>query len=922
MLDYTLEWLSINGIEEIFILCCAHADQITAHLKSAGWLISRHPRIKTITAANCLSAGDALRTIDNQDIIKHDFVLVYGDVISNASLSSILDLHKKRRVADRLAIMTLVLRGGMSEMHRRRLGESGLVVAVDPSSHRLLKFEEQPSSSSSYSSASHQQQQQSAPSSLSSAAAVVRMDAAMFSERDQISLRTDLIDTGIAICAPEVLMLFSDNFDYQNIRKDFVTGVLCEEELGNKLYIHELTSEYAARVNSFRSYDAVSKDILGRWTYPLTPDTNLPAARASRSLSLGGGGGAGDGGGGGGVSSPTSGGGMGSIMYGFGTGTGGGGGGNITMGGKQSQQQQQVPLSAKSTYKLQRGRVYIESSACIARTAHILHDTCIGPGCIISDGAQISKSVLGKGCIIGPKAVLHGVYCLDNVTIGEGCTVSTALLCSGVLLKDNVTVGKGAVLSFGVVIDTKQVVPPHTMITLCQQKTQERNGGGGGGGNIATKFGSLDSCDDDDDDDTNAEDGFRPASLILTAAKTLASGSIPEMLPSLTFNQKVVGNLDAGFKWLPREPVLSKEEQMEEERRRRRSGENASGGRRSSIGGDGTTGTGTTGTGTGTMYLNSLTPPPPPPPPPREAFAFLDVIGAGAAGDSGALNASGKEGGKHSAAAALQQGGGGGGGGGGGALAMDMEGSPSSVLGDDEHFRSEVAETFLRCVKEGISHENVVIELNGLKIAEDKTFADCARFIFTTMLGLCLPLNPAKTAALPSEYLRLYPQIDSSSSSNADNNSAESTSSINASLLAGMTNNPTAVTREAKAELLKRASTQITRWQDLLQKFLKSEDDQVELLLTFEEYCGGEGDFEHGSKEQGEGRVYTLIFPQVLKVLYDTDVVSEEAVLQWADEKELADEEEKVYLKKAEPFIEWLRDAEEEESSEEEEVSE
>ncbi len=42
-------------------------------------------------------------------------------------------------------------------------------------------------------------------------------------------------------------------------------------------------------------------------------------------------------------------------------------------------------------------------------------------------------------------------------------------------------------------------------------------------------------------------------------------------------------------------------------------------------------------------------------------------------------------------------------------------------------FKREVGETFLRCVKESIAHDNVVIELNGLKIAEDRTFADCAR---------------------------------------------------------------------------------------------------------------------------------------------------------------------------------------------------
>lgn len=45
-----------------------------------------------------------------------------------------------------------------------------------------------------------------------------------------------------------------------------------------------------------------------------------------------------------------------------------------------------------------------------------------------------------------------------------------------------------------------------------------------------------------------------------------------------------------------------------------------------------------------------------------------------------------------------------------------------------------MGETFLRCVKERFAETNAVIELNGLKIAEDRTFADCARYIFTAML--------------------------------------------------------------------------------------------------------------------------------------------------------------------------------------------
>ena len=67
-------------------------------------------------------------------------------------------------------------------------------------------------------------------------------------------------------------------------------------------------------------------------------------------------------------------------------------------------------------------------------------------------------------------------------------------------------------------------------------------------------------------------------------------------------------------------------------------------------------------------------------------------------------------------------------------------------------FSREVAETFLRCVKHGYDQNYAVVELNGLKIAEDRTFADCARHMFTTILSLCLPAPPGTRA----EYVDLF----------------------------------------------------------------------------------------------------------------------------------------------------------------------
>ena len=60
-------------------------------------------------------------------------------------------------------------------------------------------------------------------------------------------------------------------------------------------------------------------------------------------------------------------------------------------------------------------------------------------------------------------------------------------------------------------------------------------------------------------------------------------------------------------------------------------------------------------------------------------------------------------------------------------------------------------------------------------------------------------------------------------------------------------------------------------------------------------------------------------FVQVLKLLYDSDVVEEAAVLAWAEEKKLAEAQERVFLEKSGEFIKWLREAEEEDDDDEDE---
>ena len=50
--------------------------------------------VTVITSEGCLSVGDALREIDGHSVIKSDFVLVNGDIVSNMQLKSLIQKHK------------------------------------------------------------------------------------------------------------------------------------------------------------------------------------------------------------------------------------------------------------------------------------------------------------------------------------------------------------------------------------------------------------------------------------------------------------------------------------------------------------------------------------------------------------------------------------------------------------------------------------------------------------------------------------------------------------------------------------------------------------------------------------------------------------------------------------------------------------
>ena len=196
-----------------------------------------------------------MRDLDRRDLITGDFVFITGDVVSNLNLEPILARHRARREKDKNAIMTMVLREsgidhGIQSKTRRP------VFVINPRVDRCLHYEE----------IGHR----------NGGNHYVAIDPDLLKEHEEIELREDLVDCHIDICTPDVLAQWSDNFDYQTLRNSFLFGVLKDYELNGKtIHTHISADQYAARVRNLRAYDAISKDVMGRWTYPYSPDSNF-----------------------------------------------------------------------------------------------------------------------------------------------------------------------------------------------------------------------------------------------------------------------------------------------------------------------------------------------------------------------------------------------------------------------------------------------------------------------------------------------------------------------------------------------------------------------------------------------------------------------------------------------------------------------
>ncbi|BFZ60833.1 translation initiation factor eIF-2B epsilon subunit, GEF [Saitoella coloradoensis] len=368
LIEYTFEFLALAGVQEVYVFLSSHAQQVKDYIKNSKWALSSSPfTVHTIVSPESMSVGDALRELDAKQLITSDFVLVSGDVVSNIPLDDILKEHRARREADKDAIMTMVVREA-SPTHRTRARAESSVFVLDSNTHECVHWE---------------------PVQQFPRKTNVAMNVEIFADHPEVELRNDLIDCQIDICSPDVPLLFTENFDYQEMRQDFVHGILTSDLLGKKIHCHVAEKDYSARVRNLQTYDAISKDTLSRWTYPMVPDSNL----------------------------------MSDQTYQYSRG--------------HVYKEADVVLARSCKIK---ERVVIGADTRIGHGA-VIESSTIGRRCTIGDNVKIDGAYIWDDVTIGKGTVVEKAIIANGAILGENCKVEAgAIISYGVRVADGVTV--------------------------------------------------------------------------------------------------------------------------------------------------------------------------------------------------------------------------------------------------------------------------------------------------------------------------------------------------------------------------------------------------------------------------------------------------------------------------------------------------
>ena len=395
------------------------------------------PRIRLLSGkGDVSSAGDALRAIDAMGVYRSEaaILLLDGCTVSNAILGTALASHVARKKADSdrdATFLTVVMlpRGGASDGSTCANGDA-LALALDAETGQIVRYECEGASATFGPPLPSVAAKKSGP---------------------PMSLRRDLVDTRVYIASQSALMHWSENYDYQHMRRDYIHNECQNAEFPFRFYAHVLgggSAAYVAPICNTHAVHAVSMDVLARRVYPLVPDRDWTAAAAAAAAA---------------AQSDAN-----SVVH-----TGAktvASAGTTVLQQQQPRQRWHAPSHVASAASSRANRLclsLVSDGARVSALAHIGHamPSLICKAAVLEADARVTGSIIGENCVIGAGARVHGSVLGRGVLLGADASVTDSVIGAGAILGAGVHVGRGCVLGNDVVVADCTRLPPFTRLT-------------------------------------------------------------------------------------------------------------------------------------------------------------------------------------------------------------------------------------------------------------------------------------------------------------------------------------------------------------------------------------------------------------------------------------------------------------------------
>ncbi|CAO1614714.1 unnamed protein product [Parajaminaea phylloscopi] len=465
LINLSLERLLQASVSKVHVLANSHAALVRGHidsLRKAGALTGMDVIVHGVPDAR--SVGDAMRELDTKELIRGDFILLQPDCVGNVDIKEQVRVHTERRKADKDVIMTLgTMQVSPTARNSPKAGRA--VMAVRPDTNQLLHYD----------------------CDVLNATKTSLPFEELFSDADSdVEVRLDLRETGVDICSLDVPPLFSENFDYQTLRRDFVIGILTSDLLESKLHLHigsgssendaaGASTSYGARCDSSRAYDGIALDVLTRASWPIAPG---------------------------------------------------------------------CPSWPGERLESRQGARYIGTSGVnIDRSAVVGDKVLASSGVSIGPNSYVAASTLAAGTKIASNSAVISSHLFENVSIGRDCRISSSIIGRNVKILTDVTIERGCLIADGCTIGPSTVVPEGSRVALqplhlvdfdvdtdeAAMKAQQKESAGAdarlGPASVGYVWPSIlrpdivrgdvgDSSDDDSDKDEEEDDDDEPAELL------------------------------------------------------------------------------------------------------------------------------------------------------------------------------------------------------------------------------------------------------------------------------------------------------------------------------------------------------------------------------------------------------------------------